>query len=79
MKTGRNPKALRPTTGKVREALFNILRGGMKDAVFLDLYAGTGAVGIEAIRQGASEVIFVEAGKTNTADISVALNRLRFT
>ncbi|RJQ13492.1 MAG: hypothetical protein C4560_13955, partial [Nitrospiraceae bacterium] len=33
----------------------------------------------EAIRQGASEVIFVEAGKTNTADISVALNRLRFT
>ena len=59
-KTLIKPRDLRPTTGKVREALFDILRGKVKDSRFLDLYAGTGAVGIDALREGASEVVFVE-------------------
>ena len=63
MKTLKKQKGLRPTTGKVREALFDILRGRIGDARFLDLYAGTGAVGINALSEGAAEVVFVEENK----------------
>ena len=51
---------LRPTSNKVRAALFNILRPRIKDITFLDLFAGTGAVGINALSEGASQVTFVE-------------------
>jgi len=77
MKTFKKTKALRPTSGKVREALFDILRGRTENARFLDLYAGTGAVGIEALRQGAAEVLFVEGGRNNASHISNTLSKLR--
>lgn len=51
---------LRPTSAKVRAAVFNILREHTQGAVFLDLYAGTGAVGIEALSRGAAQVFLVE-------------------
>jgi len=51
---------LRPTSDKLRETLFNILAPHMAGAVVLDGYAGTGAVGIEAISRGAAHVTFVE-------------------
>lgn len=51
---------LRPTSSKVREALFDILRERIRDASFVDLYAGTGTVGFEALSRGASRAIFVE-------------------
>ncbi len=51
---------LRPTSSKVREALFDILRERIRDASFVDLYAGTGTVGLEALSRGASKAIFVE-------------------
>ncbi|GBE37371.1 ribosomal RNA small subunit methyltransferase D [bacterium BMS3Bbin07] len=51
---------LRPTASKVREALFNITGPGICGAGFLDLYAGTGAVGFEALSRGAGFVVFVE-------------------
>jgi 16S rRNA (guanine(966)-N(2))-methyltransferase RsmD len=54
---------LRPTSDKVREALFSILGTRVPGARFLDLYAGTGAVGIEALSRGATMVTFVEADK----------------
>ena len=72
-------KSLRPTTGKVREALFNILRRKIENACFLDLYAGTGAVGIEALKQGASEVTFVEVNRDYSKNINEALSKFRFT
>ncbi|RJQ49516.1 MAG: 16S rRNA (guanine(966)-N(2))-methyltransferase RsmD [Nitrospiraceae bacterium] len=75
---GKVSKSLRPTSGKVREALFNILRSRMENSRFLDLYAGTGAVGIEALRQGASEVLFVEAGRSNAVEIQKALSKYHF-
>jgi 16S rRNA (guanine966-N2)-methyltransferase len=53
--------ALRPTSDKVREALFSILGTQVLGGRFLDLYAGTGAVGIEALSRGASAVTFVES------------------
>jgi 16S rRNA (guanine(966)-N(2))-methyltransferase RsmD len=51
---------LRPTSDRVREALFDILAGRVPDSEFLDLYAGTGAVGIEALSRGAGRATFVE-------------------
>ena len=51
---------IRPTSAKVREALFDILRKYIKGARFADLYAGTGSVGLEALSRGCSETTFVE-------------------
>jgi 16S rRNA (guanine966-N2)-methyltransferase len=51
---------VRPTPDRMREALFSILTPRIRGAVFVDLYAGTGAVGIEALSRGAERAIFVE-------------------
>jgi len=51
---------IRPTGAKVREAIFDILGGAVADARVLDLFAGTGALGIEALSRGAQEAVFVE-------------------
>jgi 16S rRNA (guanine966-N2)-methyltransferase len=53
-------EGLRPTSDKLRETLFNILAPRIDGARFLDGYAGTGAVGIEALSRGAAQVTFVE-------------------
>ena len=52
--------SIRPTSGKVREALFAILGDRVHHTAVLDLYAGTGALGLEALSRGASRVTFVE-------------------
>lgn len=51
---------LRPTSDRLRETLFSVLGARIEDARFVDLYAGTGAVGLEAISRGAGEVVFIE-------------------
>lgn len=51
---------IRPTAAKVREAVFNILGDAVLEARVLDLFAGTGALGIEALSRGAREAVFVE-------------------
>jgi 16S rRNA (guanine966-N2)-methyltransferase len=51
---------LRPTSDRLRETLFNILGEGVRGARVLDGYAGTGAIGIEALSRGAAQVTFVE-------------------
>ena len=53
--------ATRPTSDKLRETLFNILTPWIAGAVFIDCYAGTGAVGIEALSRGASSVYLIES------------------
>jgi len=50
----------RPITDRVKESLFNILNGDIQDASFLDLFAGTGSVGIEALSRGAAFVRFLD-------------------
>lgn len=60
LKTPAGANLTRPTSGKVRQALFNILRGRVEDGRFLDLYAGSGAVGLEALSRGARRVTLVE-------------------
>jgi 16S rRNA (guanine(966)-N(2))-methyltransferase RsmD len=52
--------ATRPTAGKVRAALFNILTAWVPDGDWLDLYAGSGAIGLEALSRGAERVVLVE-------------------
>ncbi len=75
MKTLKKQKILRPTTGKVREALFDILRGSIEHARFLDLYAGTGAVGMNALAEGAAGVCFVEESKRNARRINELIKK----
>jgi 16S rRNA (guanine(966)-N(2))-methyltransferase RsmD len=52
--------ATRPTSDRLREALFNVLAPRIAGVDFLDLYAGSGAVGLEALSRGAARVVFVE-------------------
>jgi 16S rRNA (guanine(966)-N(2))-methyltransferase RsmD len=54
---------LRPTSDRLRETLFNVLAPRIEGARFLDAYAGTGAVGIEALSRGAAHVTFVESDR----------------
>lgn len=54
----------RPVTAKIKEALFNIWQTRIKGAFFLDLFAGSGSMGIEALSRGAEKVIFVEKNRS---------------
>jgi 16S rRNA (guanine966-N2)-methyltransferase len=60
LKTPAGMNLTRPTSGKVRQALFNVLRGTFEDGDFLDLFAGSGAVGLEAFSRGARRAVLVE-------------------
>ena len=68
-------EGLRPTADKLRETLFNVLAPRIAGAVFLDGYAGTGAVGIEALSRGAAHVTFVERDSRAAALIEANLGR----
>jgi 16S rRNA (guanine966-N2)-methyltransferase len=69
---------LRPTSAKVREAIFNILAPRIADSRFLDLYAGTGAVGIEALSRGAREAVFVDNNSQRCAILKEVTEKFRF-
>ncbi|HTU22562.1 MAG TPA: RsmD family RNA methyltransferase [Gemmataceae bacterium] len=60
---------LRPTPQRVREALFSILGNAVPDRSFIDIFAGTGVVGLEAISRGASSVTFIERDFRLIADL----------
>src|SRR5438034_7366992 len=68
-------QGLRPTSDKLRETLFNILAPRTADARVLDGYAGTGAIGIEALSRGAAHVTFVERDRRAQALIAENLAR----
>lgn len=74
MAKGRSLKApfgasvLRPTSDKVREAIFDIIGPEIEDSAFLDLFCGTGAMGIEALSRGAHSVVFVD-NKSSSIDL----------
>jgi len=57
-KTGR--EGIRPTGARAREAVFNIIRPAVRDAEILDLFAGTGAMGLEALSRGARRALFID-------------------
>ena len=68
--------AIRPTQDRVRAALFNILAPEIAGAEFLDLFAGSGAVGIEALSRGAGRAVFVERDRRNLAVLKGNLEML---
>ncbi len=70
---------LRPTSDRLRETLFNILGPSIRGARVLDGYAGTGAIGIEALSRGASQVTFVEHDPRAAALIEENLRRAAVT
>lgn len=69
----------RPSSDRLRETLFNVLAAQTPAAVWFDLYAGSGAVGIEAISRGARSVYFVEHGKKALAILRQNLRSLEIT
>jgi len=66
----------RPTSDRLRETLFNVLTPRIQGAAFLDLYAGSGAVGLEAISRGATRVTFVERAPAALRILNANLERL---
>jgi len=68
--------ATRPTSDRVREALFSILGTGVRDARVLDLYAGSGALGIEALSRGAASAVFVDHSAKAIAAVRANLQAL---
>ncbi|MCR4588702.1 MAG: 16S rRNA (guanine(966)-N(2))-methyltransferase RsmD [Lachnospiraceae bacterium] len=71
-----NGEGTRPTTDRIKETLFNIMAPYIPGSVFVDLFAGSGAVGIEAISRGARHAYFVENGREPVACIT---DNLKFT
>ena len=66
----------RPTTDRIKETLFNMIAPGMYDCIFLDLFSGSGGIGIEALSRGAREAVFVE---NNPKAMAVIRENLKFT
>lgn len=63
LKTSRGP-AVRPTSERLRESLFDVLGDSIRGAVFVDCYAGSGAVGLEALSRGAGQVFLIEEDRS---------------
>jgi 16S rRNA (guanine966-N2)-methyltransferase len=72
-------QAVRPTSDRVKEALFNILPHDLSGIKLLDLFAGTGNVSIEAISRGAAEAILIDSSAESGKVIRENLRRVRFT
>lgn len=68
----------RPTTDRIKETLFNILQGEVPDARFLDLFSGSGGIGIEALSRGSKQCIFVENGREAVHCIKTNLKNTGF-
>ncbi|MCK4257881.1 MAG: 16S rRNA (guanine(966)-N(2))-methyltransferase RsmD [Halanaerobiales bacterium] len=77
LKSGKGLKA-RPTSDRVKEALFNIIAGNVIEANFLDLFAGFGGIGIEALSRSANKVVFIEEDPQHVKIIKENLNMVNF-
>lgn len=69
--------ATRPTSGQIKETLFNILQPYTQGSYFLDLYAGSGGIGIEALSRGAREAVFVDNARAAVRCIKQNLEHTR--
>ncbi len=70
------PKGIRPTKDNVKESLFNVLAAGLEGARVLDLFSGSGSLGIEALSRSAQEVVFVDKSKICTDIIDKSITRI---
>lgn len=69
----------RPTTDRIKETLFNMLNPYLYDCQFLDLFAGSGQIGLEAVSRGAAKAVFVENNRKAAACIEENIAFTRFT
>ncbi len=69
---------VRPTSDKVKQALFNILGDSVEGSVFLDLYAGAGSIGIEALSRGADRVMFVDSSRISLDVVKHNIDQMGF-
>lgn len=65
----------RPTTDRIKETLFNMIAPYLYDSIFLDLFAGSGGIGIEALSRGAMEAVFVEKNPKAMACVKETFRR----
>jgi 16S rRNA (guanine966-N2)-methyltransferase len=68
--------AVRPTAARVREAVFNILSSQIEGAVILDLFAGTGAMGLEALSRGAVFAVFIDINRKMISQMDKSISQL---
>ncbi len=68
---------VRPTTDRIKETLFNMLQTDIPDAVFVDLFSGSGAIGIEALSRGAKKAYFIDNDKESIACIEANLKKTK--
>ena len=73
---GSKDLSIRPTTGRVKEYIFNVLQNFPQDKVILDIFSGSGSLGIEALSRGASFIIFVEKAVSSVNILRRNLNNL---
>ena len=66
----------RPTTDRIKETLFNVLQGDLGDSVFVDLFSGSGGIGIEALSRGAKKAYFID---NSPASVNCIMENLLFT
>ena len=69
---------VRPTTDKVKESIFNIIQFQLADAVVLDLFAGSGQLGIEALSRGAAKAVFVDSSRKSLEVVKKNIELCRF-
>lgn len=72
-------RQVRPTSGGVRQALFNMLRDRLPGAIFVDLFAGTGSVGLEALSHGVAQVYFVDSDRRAVEALRANMMRCQVT
>lgn len=70
---------IRPTTDRVKESMFNIIQAYVEGARVLDLFSGTGNLGLEALSRGARECVFVEKSKKSIAILEKNIQKLKLT
>jgi 16S rRNA (guanine966-N2)-methyltransferase len=69
---------VRPTSDKVKQALFNIIGNRIEGATFLDLFAGAGGIGIEALSRGAGRVVFVDDSRESLSAVRINVEQAGF-
>ena len=75
------PKGMdvRPTTDRIKETLFNMISPAIRDSRFLDIFAGSGQIGIEALSRGADSAVFIDSGRSAISCINANLEKCHFT
>ena len=71
--------AVRPTSDHIKESLFNILQFDIEGRAFLDLFAGSGQIGLEALSRGADHAVFVDSAKASCAVVQENIKTADFT